>query len=198
MTPNIRRGIFRTLAIAAFAFSTLIGGPASAGAKPASSQPQGSLIVGEQGACLLDQDGTTRCLSTSNRPDILSANRFAALSIGTFDVTCGLKTDGSAICWGLSSPDPDVVTQAGPWRSVAAGSDFGCGIRTDGRLQCWGGPSPAAVRTLTTETYHQVAAGTGGVCALRNDSTVACWPEAGSTSLAIAPQGRFLQVAIGS
>ena len=174
----------------------LVDGPALAAAKLVPAHTTGDLVVGEQGACMVDYDGTARCLGNSNRTAILSANRFAAMSIGPFDVTCGLKTDGSALCWGLSSPDPDVVAMAGPWRSLSAGGDFACGIRTDGRLQCWGNPAPAALRDLSTETYLDVAAGYGGVCALRNDSTVACWTSVANTGLENAPPGRFMKVSV--
>ena len=127
------------------------------------AQTVGDLSVGEQGACILDADGRQRCLGGSNRPDILSAGRFLSVSIAPFDATCGLKTDGSALCWGLSYPDPDTVAAPGPWRKVVAGSEFGCGIRTDGRLQCWGLGAPAALRDQpSADTYRELAAGYGG------------------------------------
>lgn len=171
-------------------------GDAMAFAKQGPAQATGDLVVGEQGACMIDSDGRQRCLGYSNRTDILSSNRFSAVSIGSFDITCGLKTDGSALCWGFSYPDPDVIAMAGPWRSVAAGGDFACGIHMDGRLQCWGKPAPAILLTPSAETYLQVSAGYASVCALRNDSTVICWASQANTGIENVPQGRFVMVSV--
>lgn len=172
---------------------------ATAAAKQAAWPEARDLVVGQQGTCMLDPDGTTRCLGLSDRLPLLSSSRFVAMTIGQYDVTCGLKTDGDALCWGFSSPDADVSTTPGPWRSLSAGGDFACGIRTDGRLQCWGDPSPLALRSPSAETYLQVAAGDGGVCALRHDATVACWngPK-GYTADLVAPQGNFHVISVGS
>lgn len=180
------------------AFIMVGTGSATGAAKLAPAQTLGDLSVGEQGACILDVDGRQRCLGLSNRLAIVSTERFLSVSIAPFDVTCGLKTDGSALCWGLSYPDPDTVAAPGPWRKVVAGSEFGCGIRTDGRLQCWGLSAPAALRDQpTTGTYRELAAGYGGVCALRDDSTAACWPTEADTGLDTVPALRFLRIGLG-
>ena len=171
-------------------------GDAMAFAKQGPAQATGDLVAGEQGACMTDSDGRQRCLGYSNRTAILSSNRFSAVSIGSFDTTCGLNTDGSALCWGFSYPDPDVIAMAGPWRSVAAGGDFACGIHMDGRLQCWGKPAPASLLTPSAETYLQVSAGYASVCALRNDSTVICWASQANTGIENVPQGRFVMVSV--
>ncbi|MEQ1511817.1 MAG: putative Ig domain-containing protein [Lysobacteraceae bacterium] len=186
------------LAIAAGLIVGLVSacGDAMAFAKRGPAQTTGDLVAGEQGACMIDSDGRQRCLGASNRTAILSSNRFSAVSIGSFDITCGLKTDGSALCWGFSYPDPDVIAMAGPWRSVAAGGDFACGIHMDGRLQCWGKPAPAILLAPSAETYLQVSAGYASVCALRNDSTVACWASEANTGIENVPQGRFVEISV--
>jgi hypothetical protein len=51
--------------------------------------------------------------------------------------TCGVRTDGTAQCWGdnsynVSSP-PD-----GTFTSISAGYYHSCGVRTDGTAECWG------------------------------------------------------------
>lgn len=200
MFERCRRGFPRLMASVGLALMLQFAATqVMAGAKQAAFPEPTDLVVGEQGACMLDRDGATRCLGLSNRVPLLSANRFIAMSIGPYDVTCGLKTDGDALCWGFSHPDPDVSTMAGPWRSLSAGGDFACGIRTDGRLQCWGDPSPLALRAPTADTYLQVAAGDGGVCALRHDATAVCWDgPKGYTRPLVAAQGQFLSVSVGS
>ena len=64
---------------------------------------------------------------------------------------CGLKTDGTAWCWGSDSAyrlgngadgnqsSADQVSDAGPWASITAGSyAITCGIKTNGSGYCWG------------------------------------------------------------
>lgn len=49
--------------------------------------------------------------------------------------TCGVRTDGTAHCWGANRaipPEDERIT------SIAVGSGFACGLREDGSAVCWG------------------------------------------------------------
>ncbi len=51
--------------------------------------------------------------------------------------SCGVKLDGSVVCWGdnqygQSSPP------AGAFSSVVAGYSHTCGVTFDGGVRCWG------------------------------------------------------------
>ena len=67
---------------------------------------------------------------------------FAAVSAGSYH-TCGVKTDGSVVCWGNDSggestpPDGSFisVSASGP---VPGAHEHSCGVKTDGTVECWG------------------------------------------------------------
>jgi len=187
------RAVLRALLIAVL----LPGLPALADGALAAPPSSGAVVAGEQAVCMADSDGRWRCRGYAARPSILANHRFTAMSIGPFDLNCGLKTDGSALCWGFSSPDADTIAMAGPWRAVSAGADYACGLLADGRVQCWGAPVTATLRTPTAGTYRSVAAGYGGVCALRADGAAECWENQANTALPGVPAGRFQSVGVG-
>ena len=65
-----------------------------------------------------------------------STERFAAISSG-YSYTCGLREDGSAVCWGV-----EVWGEASPPRetftAISSGHSHTCGLREDGSAACWG------------------------------------------------------------
>ena len=54
--------------------------------------------------------------------------------------TCGLRTDGTVVCWGARYEFDEGQTDApdGLFTAVTAGSRHSCGLRTDGTITCWG------------------------------------------------------------
>ncbi|HEY3445767.1 MAG TPA: hypothetical protein VGK67_05345 [Myxococcales bacterium] len=50
---------------------------------------------------------------------------------------CGIKTDGTLVCWGLTASWQTPVP-AGQFASIAGHGKHPCGIRTDGTIACWG------------------------------------------------------------
>ena len=93
--------------------------------------------------------------------------------IGT-SYSCGIKTNGTAWCWGVegenlgNGPDisgdisvPGMLLDPGPWASVEPGSSFACGIKTDGSAWCWGtgtngrlGNGDTAVRDIPERVFN--------------------------------------------
>jgi alpha-tubulin suppressor-like RCC1 family protein len=133
--------------------------------------------------------------------------------------TCGIRTDGSAWCWGYGgngergdgntaseASRPVRVWAAGAatstgawadWTAVSAGWSHTCGIRTDGTAWCWGNGTSGqrgdggttATRTTPTQVlaagsapggaawsdWTAIAAGASFTCGLRADKTLWCW-----------------------
>lgn len=119
--------------------------------------------------------------------------------------TCGIKTDGTAWCWGYNgfgqlgngtttdSGNPVQVSGTGSWASVSPGYINNCGIKTDGTVWCWGyngsgqlGDGTATQRTSPVQisgggtTWSKLSMGYATPCALKTDGTAWCWGNNGS------------------
>lgn len=132
---------------------------------------------------------------------------FTQISGGHLHV-CGIREDGTVVCWGLS--DDDVPPPEGTFYQVSSGGYSAsrggagcdsCGVRTDGSIACWGYNELRPLPPPEEGSYRQVSVGDGCVCGLRTDSTVACWGEACSldeySSASDVPEALFTQVASG-
>ena len=131
--------------------------------------------------------------------------------------TCGIKTDGTPVCWGnrgfrqlqlIKSVNGQVVDlSARKFLTVSAGGAHSCGIETDSTIECWhfnfygqtdlanssqGDVSRARFLTVSAGFYHN--------CGIRADGTVACWGANRSSvnyGQAVPPEGQFLAVSGG-
>ena len=107
--------------------------------------------------------------------------RYTAVAAGARH-TCGLRTDGTITCWGISEMAlvPGVVQPglldppAGQYRAITAGYWHSCGLRIDGTVSCWG--AQAYGETIPPDgQFTAVVAGGFSSCGLRTDGTVTCW-----------------------
>ena len=116
--------------------------------------------------------------------------------------TCGIRTDGTAHCWGQYRETPP---QDERFVSIAPGRGHACGLREDGSLYCWGridifgGPYVSADpgSGISEGPFTEITAGGNHICGLRLDGTVVCWGDGrkGETS---PPEGeRFTEVSAG-
>ena len=83
---------------------------------------------------------------------------------------CGVRTDGTATCWG----DTAVPVPSGTFTQVSAGFWTGCGIREDGAAACWGDgrygeTSPPA------GSFTHIPINEDWTCGLRPSGDVVCW-----------------------
>jgi hypothetical protein len=97
---------------------------------------------------------------------------FALLSAGN-DNTCGIRTDGTATCWGASFYAPPSFK--GTYKDISRLGGV-CAVQSTGALDCWGlspnvGATPAGV-------YDQVVVAEDALCA-RAGAQVSCWGHAG-------------------
>ena len=115
-----------------------------------------------------------------------------AISAGS-NFTCGIRTDGTLVCWGV--PTLGWTIQPGTFSQISSGFSHACAVGTDATLACWGDNSSGQVSPLPTGTFSQVSSGNGFTCAVKTDQTLTCWgaPTLGWT----IPTGTFSQVSSG-
>ncbi len=90
---------------------------------------------------------------------------------------CGLRPDGSIVCWGArawSGTLPEAPS--GNFSAVSTNTGLSCGLRTDGSVTCWRTKSywrePAPDGTFTG-----ISVGSYDVCGLRPDGSILCWGD---------------------
>ena len=120
----------------------------------------------------------------------------ASISVGR-DHACGVRIDGSLICWGSNEDeDGEFVGKASPpagsFVSVSAGLYHTCGIRTDGTAACWGSEESdgyfTGKATAPDGTFRAIAAGAEHTCWVSGAGSVACRGDGGAVQ---APAGTF-------
>ncbi len=122
------------------------------------------------------------------------AVRFIQVSAGG-DHTCGLRSDGSVVCWGSDEFGQLRVPADERFTAVAAAGVHTCGLRTDGTAVCWGyttpsgedlaeaqGPLYKAPFPSEDERFTEIKAGGGITCGFRADGSVICWNIKGDFS----------------
>jgi len=88
--------------------------------------------------------------------------------------TCGLKNDGSAICWGLN--DFGQSTASGTFTQLSAGGYHTCGLKSDGSAVCWG-DNRWGQSTVPSSTFIYVQAGAYHTCGLGLNGRLICWGD---------------------
>lgn len=116
--------------------------------------------------------------------------------------TCGVKSDGSAWCWGRNregqvSQEPSArftsprrVNTDHSWNRVVAGEVHTCALRSDGSLWCWGSDAtqdsgfplgissteqPVGPTQIGAERWRSLAARSGHTCAVSQNNAMSCW-----------------------
>jgi alpha-tubulin suppressor-like RCC1 family protein len=107
-----------------------------------------------------------------------------------FRTICGIKTDGSAWCWGSneygrlgdgttkyeSSKPVRVVSDSG-WRDVESAWRHTCGIKVDGTQWCWGyGSGSVPVQRGAGTSWADLEGGYHYTCGLTADQGLGCNP----------------------
>ena len=113
--------------------------------------------------------------------------------------TCGLRADGTAVCWGANL-DGQATPPAGvAFAAISSGGRHTCGLRVDGAPVCWGWDEHGQATPPPGQTFTAISSGLRHTCGLRADGTVVCWgldldgqatPPAGQSFAAIS-SGRW-------
>jgi hypothetical protein len=127
-------------------------------------------------------------------PQAIKTGRFSSLTAAS-GYACGIRTDGTAACWG-SVPGGASVPEV-PFAVVAAGAKHTCKINTQGDLDCWTTDGqPGAPPSGTS--YRQLDSGTEFSCAVRaSDHLVDCWGDGTDGKNDPPDVQTFTQVATG-
>ena len=89
--------------------------------------------------------------------------------------TCGLRSDGSAVCWGDKSQGQITAPVGATFTALVAGGSHSCGLRADGSAVCWGDNSYGQTTVPPAARFTALAAGYSHTCGLRADSSALCW-----------------------
>ena len=102
-----------------------------------------AVTSGEDGAGSAQNDGgssdgdqTAPELAPEDAEPDPTSQGFTAIAAGG-DHSCGLRTDGTAQCWG-NNHDGQTDAPPGTFTAITAGGHSSCGLKTDGTAQCWG------------------------------------------------------------
>ena len=164
-----------------------------------------SIASGAYHTCGILVDGTLTCWgnnlygqSTPPRPlnDELAPRTYESVASESFsdigisgggDHVCGLRRDGTVVCW--TGPDSDYHKLSPPddesFDSISMGWAHGCGLRRDGSFGCWGQDESMRrqrgqrlappLMPPQDERLVQVSSGEYHTCGLRHDGTAVCW-----------------------
>jgi len=101
-----------------------------------------------------------------------------SISTGMYH-TCGVKTDGSLVCWGYDGygqvSGPNAAADA--FTRVSGGGYHTCGLKEDGGLACWGqdGYGQVSGPNGSSDTFVQVSGVGYHTCGVKADGSLTCW-----------------------
>ena len=219
-----------------------LGGPegVAAGLQPAGGDPPAAFFEAAMGCGMQDAGGGPTAVpmpapsqetskatplpapgsQTGVAPEIRPAgdpnSPFIQVSVGLFH-SCGLRADGSIVCWGVSGEDERRVeatgligSPPGTFSQISAGDLHSCALRQGGTVECWGGmpveddmpPEAKAVKEAMLAPpegrFISVSAGFHFSCGVRTDNSAECWGLIASVSDALTPpDGKYLSVSAG-
>ena len=104
-----------------------------------------SISSGIFAACVLRRDGSPLCSRGPSLPDLTpqAGEKFTHISVGSDSLACGLRTDGTAVCWGqwASASPPagarfiDISVPSA--RRFDGGYGHVCALSENGAAVCW-------------------------------------------------------------
>ena len=100
---------------------------------------------------------------------------FLQLSGDEAGTMCGLKVDGSIVCWGGDVHDEVSEAPAfGTYTFVNGGTRSFCAVAVDGSLSCWG-DCIGGICEPPAGMFASVSVGSDNACALTPEGEAVCW-----------------------
>mmetsp|Transcript_27208 Transcript_27208/g.62728 ORF Transcript_27208/g.62728 Transcript_27208/m.62728 type:complete len:312 (-) Transcript_27208:102-1037(-) len=157
--------------------------------------PSGKFRAVEAGAAhtcaIKDSDGGSVVCWGFYTESPAATNLFTKISVG-FAHACGIKTDGSVMCWPSGIPDGRSTVPSDLGTGVKQISTLGshtCAITSASKIRCWGSDIHGESSKYTaTDTYDYVAAGWYYTCGINSAGILVCWGE-NSHGRATTPAG---------
>lgn len=142
--------------------------------------------------CAVAQDLSISCVGGENSfgQNTKMQGPFHGVSVGdTF--TCGLYTNGSAVCWGLLAgitnysvgPLQSAASPSPSFLDLAAGPSHVCGLQSNGTVLCFGEREVVSSAPLAYSTFQAVSSGSNFSCGVLRDGSLSCWGGAFSQTL---------------
>ena len=122
--------------------------------------------------------------------------RLATISSGGGHL-CGLRVDGSPVCWSSSRFSPAALPQEEKFTSISSGGAYTCGLRPDGSWVCWGNSWPSLSPPPEGERFTVISIGGEHICALRSDGSPVCWGDDYWDATSPPPREKFTSISSG-
>ncbi len=111
--------------------------------------------------------------------------------------SCGLREDGTALCWGSNQHGKSSPPEDENFLSVDAGVGHSCGIREDGTTLCWGADVYGQSSAPEDVQFIEIVAGEEHTCGLQEDGTSVCWGDGGLSVCAPMPGASYHCKSVG-
>ena len=99
------------------------------------------------------------------------------LTLSAIDIPCGLRPNGTAVCWGTSlprqaNPIVDDVPTNETFTAISSGGGHACGLRSNGRAVCWGNDATSP----PSDAFTAISSGRRFSCGLSaTTGAPVCW-----------------------
>lgn len=190
-------------------------GPLTTPARVGTSNDWDQVAVAWSHACAVRRSGQLFCWGQNLRgqlgigsvgglrsapTQVVGGGSWTSVEVGGWH-SCGIRTDGSAWCWGDNDfgalgdgttarrDHPVAVAGGRSWRALSVGWGTVCGITGTQDLACWGRNRNGEVGDGTTAAHFtpyqvgsgklwlSVAAGEGSTCAVDSSGVPVCWGQ---------------------
>jgi len=95
--------------------------------------------------------------------------------------TCGVRSDGSAVCWGATADGRATVPAGLQAVTIAAGGRHTCAMRVDRKIQCWGYNGDRQANAPNLDSFQSISTGEAHTCGVRRSGRdMECWGNSGS------------------
>ena len=119
-----------------------------------------------------------------------AGEKFVSIGVGGAH-TCGLREDGTAVCWGSNRHGQSSPPGSEQFVSIDVGYSHTCGLRGDGTVVCWGADWNGLLSVPEDERFVAINAGSEHSCGLREDGKTVCWGDGGLESCGLHGCSRF-------